>query len=125
MPSLPEEVRSAWRDRDGAVVFATVDPKGVPNAIYVTCVSLHGDDSIVIADNYFVKTLENIRAGSPGTFLFLTRNKRSFQIKGAIGYYTAGEIYDAMKSWNPAKHPGKAAAVINVEEVYSGSDRLL
>ena len=125
MPSLPEKVRAAWNDRDGAIVFATVDPKGVPNAIYATCVSLHGDDTVVIADNYFDKTQQNISAGSRGSVLFITHEKKSFQIKGPIEYHTTGQIFDEMKGWNPSKHPGRAAAAVKVDEVYSGGDRLL
>jgi uncharacterized protein len=30
-----------------------------------------------------------------------------------------------MKKWNPETHPGHAALVIKVEEVYSGSEKLL
>lgn len=125
MASLPEKARSAWNTRETAAVFATVDPEGIPNAIYVTCVSMHGEDKIVIADNYFVKTLKNIQAGSSGTVLFLTPDKKSYQIKARIEYHTTGEIYEEMKGWNPTKHPGRAAVVLNVEEVYSGGERLL
>jgi hypothetical protein len=28
-----------------------------------------------------------------------------------------------MKKWNPQKHPGHAAAALNVEEVYSGAEK--
>jgi uncharacterized protein len=125
MARVPENVQSAWNTRDGAVVFATVDPEGIPNAIYVTCVSMHGDDKVVIADNYLGKTQDNIRAGSRGAVLFLTPEKKSYQIKGRIEYCTTGEIYEEMKGWNPTKHPGRAAVVVNVEEVYSGSERIL
>lgn len=125
MGSLPQNVLSAWADREGPIVFATVDRKGMPNAIYATCVNLHGDDRIVIADNYMVKTLQNIRSGSPGTVLFLTRDKKSFQIKGGLEYLSSGKIFDEMKGWNPVKHPGRAAVVVRVEEVYSGGERLL
>jgi hypothetical protein len=30
-----------------------------------------------------------------------------------------------MKKWNPSKHPGNAATELEIEEVYSGSERLL
>lgn len=40
MANLPQSVRSAWDEREGPIVFSTVDHKGVPNAIYATCVNL-------------------------------------------------------------------------------------
>jgi predicted pyridoxine 5'-phosphate oxidase superfamily flavin-nucleotide-binding protein len=125
MSILPEHVKSAWNERNGAVVFTTVDKAGAPNAIYVTCVNLHGDDKIVIADNYFVKTLENIKKGSRGAVLFITNDKKSYQIKGDVEYHTSGVLYDEMKKWNPSKHPGRAATVINVQEVFCGAERLV
>lgn len=125
MACLPEKVKSAWDGREGPVVFGTVDPNGIPNAIYATCVNLHGADRIVIADNYMGKTLQNIEAGSSGTVLFITADKKSFQVKGRLEYLRSGEVYDQMKLWNPTKHPGRAAVVVHVQEVYSGGERLL
>ncbi|MFA5258042.1 MAG: pyridoxamine 5'-phosphate oxidase family protein, partial [Opitutales bacterium] len=72
MITIPEAVISAWAERKGPVVLATVDSAGVPNAIYVTCVREYDGNSIVIADNYFNKTRANIQAGSSGSILFIT-----------------------------------------------------
>ncbi len=64
-------------------------------------------------------------AGSTGSVLYLTPDKKAYQVKGRIEYLTEGEIFTGMKSWNDPKHPGVAAAVLHVEEVYSGAERLL
>ena len=64
MKTLPESVRTAWANREGPVVLATFDTAGIPNAIYASNVREFGDDTIVIADNYFNKTRANILAGS-------------------------------------------------------------
>lgn len=125
MSVLPEIVIKSWKDREGPAVLTTVDRKGLPNSIYVSCVNLFGDDRVVIANNYFNKTLRNIQDGSRGSLLFLTSERKSFQVKGRIEYYESGEIYEDMKKWNPTKHPGHAAAAIKVEEVYSGAEKLL
>ena len=124
MAVLPELVMQAWEKREGPVVFSTVDTKGIPNAIYATCVSIYNPETIVVANNYFDKTLKNIMEGSKGSILFLTSDKKSFQIKGSIEYYKTGEIFDDMRKWNPGKLPGHAAAALKVEEVYSGSEKL-
>ena len=125
MPALPENVSKAWDERNGPAIFTTVDGNGIPNAIYVTCVSRFGEDAIVVADNYFDKTQKNILAGSKGSILFITSEDKSFQVKGTIEYHKEGEIFEDMKKWNPKKHPGHAATVLKVEEVYSGSEKLL
>ncbi len=125
MASLPESVRQAWEHRNGPVILATADTESMPNAIYATCVALHDECTLVIADNYFDKTKRNILAGSRGSVLFITDTNDAFQIKGTIAYHTDGPIFDHMKTWNPTKHPGHAAAVLTVEEVYSGAEKLL
>jgi predicted pyridoxine 5'-phosphate oxidase superfamily flavin-nucleotide-binding protein len=125
MAVLPEKVSKAWEDREGPVVFSTVDSAGNPNAIYATCVSKFSEDTIVVANNYFSKTLNNIFAGSKGSILFITKDATSYQIKGSIEYHKEGAIFDDMKKWNPKKHPGHAAAALKVEEVYMGAEKLL
>ncbi len=125
MAALPEEVKQAWDNRDGAVVLTTTSPKGWPNSIYATCVSLF-DDKIIVADNYFAKTRENIQSGGKmASVLFITKEGKAYQIKGTIEYYTTGPVFDNMKSWNPEKHPGHAAAAVCIEMIYSGSEKLL
>ena len=125
MAALPEKVSKAWEDREGPIVLSTVNEDGVPNAIYATCVSKFGEDTMVVANNYFSKTLKNILAGSKGSILFITKGRKSYQIKGSIEYHKEGIIFEDMKKWNPEKHPGHAAAALKVEEVYSGAEKLL
>ncbi len=106
-------------------MLATVDAAGVPNAIYASSVREYGDDTGVIADNYFKKTRANILAGSRGSLVFITKERKSYQLKGRFEYLTSGPIFDAMKQWNPAKHPGVAAAALRVEQVYCGGEQLV
>lgn len=108
----------------GPIVFSTVDAYGIPNSIYVTCVSIYDPETIVIANNYFNKTLKNILNGSKGSILFLTEENKSFQIKGNIEYHTSRKIFEDMKKWNSENLPGHATAALKVEEVYSGSEKL-
>lgn len=125
MPALPEIVSAAWNNREGPVVLITVDAKGNPNAIYATCVSKFREDTLVVADNFFNKTRANILADSAGALLFITKEGKSFQIKGSLEYHTEGEIFEDMKKWNPAKLPGHAAAAIKVEHVFCGAEELV
>ncbi len=121
---LPEEVSKAWDEKSGPVILSTVDSGGQPNAVYITCVSRFDAGTLVVADNYFDKTRQNILDGSSASMLFITGDNKAYQIKGKISFHTSGEIFDDMKKWNPEKHPGRAAAALTVEEVYSGSKKL-
>ena len=125
MPSLPEIASKAWSDREGPVILTTVDADGIPNAIYAGAVKKFSEDKLVVADNFFNKTRANIAAGSTGSILFITPDRKAFQVKGDIEYHTSGEIFDDMKAWNRADLPGVAVAVLNVREVYSGAEKLL
>jgi predicted pyridoxine 5'-phosphate oxidase superfamily flavin-nucleotide-binding protein len=124
MTAIPQVVKEAWENKEGPVVLATVDSDGLPNVIYATCVSLYGDDRLVVADNYFDKTRKNIVAGSRGAALFITKDGKAYQLKGALEYHKAGPIFEDMKKWNSPKHPGHGATALVVEEVYSGAERL-
>ncbi len=125
MKKIPEEVSKAWDKRRGPIVFSTVNREGMPNSIYSTCNSKYNEGIILVADNYFDKTKRNIISGSMGSVLFITGEDKSYQIKGPIKYYTDGDIFEDMKKWNPERLPGHGAASLEVEEVYSGSERLL
>ncbi len=125
MTVLPEKVSEAWENREGPIIFTTVNEDGMPNAIYATCVSKFSEDTLVVANNYFSKTLKNIQAGSKGSILFITKEGKSYQIKGSLEYHTEGDIFEAMKTWNPERLPGHAAAVLKVDSAYSGAEKLL
>jgi len=125
MNKLPESVLKAWDDREPIAVLATVAPDGTPNAIYVGVVGLFDAATFFVANNYFHKTKENILAGSKASLLFLTKEKKAFQIKGSIELQDSGPVFDEMKRINPEKYPGHSAAVLHVETVFSGADQLV
>ena len=79
----------------------------------------------LIADNYFNKTRENIRVGCRCSFLFITRERKAFQIKGHIEYQETGEVREFLKNCLDPKYPVHAAAVLRVEEAYIGAERIL
>lgn len=125
MPALPEQVSNAWENRKGPIILSTVNKEGMPNSIYATCVSKFSEDTLVVANNYFSKTQENIQAGSKGSILFITKEGKSYQVKGSIEFHKAGPLFEDMKKWNPEKHPGHAATALTVEAVYMGAEKLL
>ena len=125
MAKLTAEALKAWDEHEGPAVFTTVDKEGMPNTIYVTWVKVVAEDRMVVADNKFSKTRSNILAGTKGSILYLTKERKAFQVKGSIEYLTEGEFYDDMKNnWLPKKFAGNAAALLQVEEVYSGAEKL-
>lgn len=118
-------LKEAWDLREGPAVFTTADKNGLPNSVYVLGMKLLEDGRIAVMDNYFHKTRENIKNGSKGSFLFLARPRKPYQAKGTIEYLTSGPVYEDLKASIPDKFPRVAAAVLKVEELYSGAEKLL
>ena len=117
-------VAQAWENREGPAVFATVDVAKTPNAIYVGEISYFPGEGFIVADNYFSKTRANIKSGTRGAILFITKERKSFQVKGTLTYHTDGPIFANMQSWHDPKYPGVAATLLRVEEAYSGAEKL-
>jgi predicted pyridoxine 5'-phosphate oxidase superfamily flavin-nucleotide-binding protein len=124
MVALPEIVKEAWEAREGYPVFTTVDTSGQPNAIYVGAIGIYDDHTIVIAENYLNKTKANILSGSRASLVFLTKSRKSYQIKGSIEYTKSGPLFEFMKTVNIPGYPGHAAVALKVESVYSGAEKL-
>jgi hypothetical protein len=122
--NLPERISEQWENRDGPVVLTTVDESGMPNSIYASVVKKLADGRIAVVDNYFDKTKKNILSGTKVTVLFITKERKSFQIKGTVEYHTSDEIHREIKEWVDPKYPAVGVAVINVDEGYSGAKRL-
>ncbi len=117
-------VAQAWENREGPAVFATVDAAKTPNAIYVGEIRYVPGEGFIVPDNYFCKTRANIKSGTKGAILFLTKDRKSFQVKGPLTYHTEGPVFDNMRSWHDPKLPGVAAVRLCVEEAYSGAEKL-
>lgn len=114
----------AWNKKAGPAVLTTVGSQGKPNAVYVAEIQMKPDLGFVVADNYFDKTRENIKAGSLGSILFITDESKAYQAKGTIAYHTEGPVFEEMQRWHDQKHPGVAATVLRVDELYSGAEKL-
>lgn len=125
MKTLPKSVIEAWNEREPIAILTTVSPSGTPNAIYVGVIGLFDDSTLFIANNYFDKTKQNILNQSQASLLFITKEKKAFQIKGSIELQEQGPIFDEMKRINPEKYPGHSVAVLHIEEVFSGAEQLV
>lgn len=124
MAKLPEVIVSAWANKKGAPVMTTVSKDGMPNTVYTTCVSIYEGEKFLVANNFFNKTLANVKDGCKGTFLFLTEDDKAYQLKGTYTHYTEGPMFDDMKKWNPERLPGVGVAALTVEEIYSGAEKI-
>ena len=116
---------NAWEEREGPAVLTTVDAARCPNSIYVGEIQYEPEVGFVVADNFFHKTRANIHNNSHGAILFITGNGKAYQAKGPLSYHADGPIYERMQEWHNSDLPGVAATVLQVNELYTGAEKLL
>jgi len=125
MPLIPDIVFEALQLLETPAVFATVDSSSRPNAIYVMLVKSDDRRSVLISDGAMNKSRENIRHGSHGSVVFLTKELRAFQIKGTIKYHVSGPLFDYYPDGKDPNHPRHGLKELVVDEVYEGAEKLL
>ncbi len=127
MAKLSAEVQEAMK-KTMPTCIATASSEGVPNLVYVTYVKAVGDDTIVVADNKFDKTRNNLDSNPWLTVTVLDPDtKKAYQIKGKTECFTEGDKYTEVVDWVHVNHPQmtpKAAFYMSVDEVYCGAERL-
>jgi|TARA_B110000908_G_C10010346_1_gene338259 predicted pyridoxine 5'-phosphate oxidase superfamily flavin-nucleotide-binding protein len=125
MSALPQAFLDAWDQHEPRMILTTVNKASEPNAVWVLCVNKLDDKRILIANNFFNKTLENILAGSHGSLLMIAPEREAYQIKGALEYHTDGPIYNDMKAWLDPKFAGVGAVILNIESIYYGAEKII
>ena len=128
---IPETVKDCLtRAAKGKrLVLGTASKDGTPNAVPVGSVRFADDETIVLVDNYFLKTKENL---THNTKIALTcwdleekdgkmGNRDGYQLKGSAQVEDKGPLYERIKAearaFNP-NSPVKAIVVMKVEEIF-------
>ena len=108
-------------------VLGTADVEGIPNAVPVGAVKLLDDETILISDQYFLKTSKNLRVNPKVAISFWDMGE-GYQVKGEATIQTEGRIYEDTVEWirdlsERIGHPlkSKGAIVVKIKEIYSVS----
>ncbi len=122
MVKMPAEVRETL-EKQKPVPIATASKSGVPNVVFVGLLKIVDDETLMIADNFFYKTAQNL-AENPriSVLCYNGETKKSFQIKGNATVYKQGVDYEAMKTWVHGvnnKLPAKACVMVKITEIYN------
>jgi hypothetical protein len=108
-------------------VLGTADAKGIPNVVPVGSVKILDDETILISDQYFHKTLKNLKA-NPKIALSFWEMSEGYQVKGRAKIHTKGKIFEETAEWirrrseeigKPLK--SKGAVVVKITAIYSVS----
>ncbi len=113
--------------KQGIFALGTADLSGIPNVVPVAAVKILDDETILVSDQFFRKTLGNLRENSKAAISFWEAEKgEGYQIKGEASIHTDGKIYEDTAEWvrelsEKIGHPmqSKGAIVIKIKEIYS------
>ena len=106
------------------VVIATATAEGKPNAVPVNAKKVIDAETILISDQYFNKTLANMKA-NPRVSVMYWEGVNGYQLKGSVIIETSGQRYEDTARWIdemstklgvPLK--SKGAVIFKIEEIY-------
>jgi predicted pyridoxine 5'-phosphate oxidase superfamily flavin-nucleotide-binding protein len=123
MVALPEKVIENFNTLKGyaRAVLATVSDAGVPNVVPVGALMVKDPETILIGDNFFKKTAENVRRPNCHVAVTSWIDREGYQVKGTGNYVTDGPDYEMMKQYIKAINeilPAKGCLVMKVTEVF-------
>ena len=126
MAKVTDEIKESLKTTKIAYL-ATATKDGVPNVVPIAAVKFLDNETLLISDQYFGKTLNNLRE-NPKIALTWWGEKDGFQIKADITIHTDDDIFREdvrwVKSIKDTLNP-KSAIVAKITAVYavkSGAD---
>lgn len=122
MVKMPPDVRETL-EKQKPIPIATASKSGVPNVVFVGLLKIVNDETLMLADNFFLKTAQNLMENPKIAILcYNGETKKSFQIKGNVTLCKEGENFATMKAWVHGvndKLPAKACVMVKITEIYN------
>ncbi|MCF8110853.1 MAG: pyridoxamine 5'-phosphate oxidase family protein [Desulfobacteraceae bacterium] len=123
MAQMTERMKELFNEVPTAVL-ATATPDGTPNAVPVGAKKIIDDETILISDQFFNKTLANMKS-NPKIAVSFWKEREGYQLKGSVTIETSGRRYEETAKWieERGKKRGvplksKGAVIMNIEEIY-------
>lgn len=123
MAQMTSRMKELFESVPTAVV-ATADPDGTPNVVPVGAKKIIDDETILISDQFFNKTIANMKA-NPKIAVSFWEGREGYQLKGEITIETSGKRFEETAKWiedlgNRAGAPlkSKGAIIMNIEAIY-------
>lgn len=119
---IPQDIQKIMNE-DKAFAFATASHSGIPNINMIGIKKIEDDETVLLADNYFDKTLSNLKENSKAALLTKkAEEKKWYQLKGTCQYVNKGQKYEEFKKWVKAKKdtlPAKGMVIFTVEQIFN------
>jgi uncharacterized protein len=120
MVKITEEIRESLAGTK-TVFLATASKAGMPNAVPIGAFKLLDDETMLISDQFFNKTLQNMKE-NPKVAITWWGEKGGFQIKGSVTIHTSDDVFRQDVAWMKELRPNlvpKGAVVLKISDVYS------
>jgi hypothetical protein len=114
-------------EKQETVVLSTATKDGVPNVIPITAKKVLDDETILVSDQFFNKTLANLKE-NPQASITTWDNLEGYQLKGSVAIETSGPRFEETAQW--IEEMGKAlnlplkskgAVILTITDIYSVS----
>lgn len=125
MAKMTEQVKSIFNSQR-IVVFSTASKDGIPNAVPIGAKKIIDDETILISNQYFDKTLKNIMENPRAGLTFWDiKTHEGYQVKGTITIETSGERFEKTAKWieemgKARKKPlkSKGIVILKITDIY-------
>jgi uncharacterized protein len=114
-------------DKVPAVVLSTSAGDGTPNAVPVGAKKIIDNETILLSDQFFNKTIANMKANAKAAVTFWEGHE-GYQLKGSVVVETTGKRYEETAKWiedlgNKVGFPlkSKGAVILKIEEIFGVS----
>ena len=124
MAVMPKEAQDLFNNAKN-MVLATSTPDGAPNADPMGMKKVLDDETVYISDQFFNKTLTNLKANSKVAITFWG-DEGAYQIHGTANYINECEQFDELKKWADdnfaamgAPITAKGGIIVHVDELFT------
>jgi len=115
---IPSDIQEVMNE-DRAFTFATASKSAIPNINVIGIKQIEDDETVLLADNYFDKTLVNLKENTEAAILSKNAEKKLwYQLKGTCQYVNEGPRYEKFKKWVKSKRetfPAKGMVIFKVK----------
>jgi predicted pyridoxine 5'-phosphate oxidase superfamily flavin-nucleotide-binding protein len=119
MVKLTDQIKESLTGTKTAF-FATASNDGTPNVVPIGAFKLLDDETLLISDQFFQKTLKNLKE-NPKVALSYWGEKGGYQIKGNITVHTDDQVFKDDVAWMKEVRPHltpKSAVIMKITDVY-------
>lgn len=126
MAKLTQRIKEIIEKQE-TIVLATATKEGLPNVVPVNAKKIIDDETILISDQFFNKTLKNLK-DNPQVAITIWDKLEGYQIKGTATIETSGKRFEETAKWidevaNKLNLPikSKGTIIVKLTEIYNVS----